>query len=509
MAASALSRRNFLQVLGAGTVGGAISSTAAPGFSQPGASHHFARLFPKLPPFAAPSEQLTVALVDMGRAGGIMDAQDDLSAGPAALIVDAGLNLTNQNAARPGATAGTTFMGQFMDHDMTFDAGSRLNVPTNPHSARNTRTPAFDLDSVYGRGPLADPQLYDAGRTKLRIESCGPFEDLPRGDDNRAVIADPRNDENLVIAGLQSAFILFHNRAVDYLGASRRRRTDATALMEDARRLVTRHYHWIILHEILPSFIGDARAAALLNARRPHLHGTNPAMPVEFQGAAYRFGHSIVRPSYRANLAGDNGGPFFAMIFDPAADGHPDPSDLRGGCRAARRFIGWQTFFDFNDGEVKPRKRIDTKISTPLFNLPLGAIASGAPPTSLAQRNLLRHITWGLPSGQEIARELGAPALSAGDLDELAGYGLGLERSTPLWYYVLKEAEIFENGEYLGPLGAAIVGEVIVGLIEADRASFLSEDPGWQPTLPSASPGTFRMTDLLSFAGVAPANRGQ
>ena len=75
-------------------------------------------------------------------------------------------------------------------------------------------------------------------------------------------------------------------------------------------------------------------------------------------------GHSMVRPSYRANLAGDNGQPFFGFIFDPSQEGRPDPDDLRGGVRAPRRFVGWQTFFDFGDGEVKPNKKIDTKIST-------------------------------------------------------------------------------------------------------------------------------------------------
>jgi hypothetical protein len=197
------------------------------------------------------------------------------------------------------------------------------------------------------------------------------------------------------------------------------------------------------------------------------------------------------------------------MIFDPAGEGQLDPVDLRGGCRAARRFIGWQTFFDFSDGEVKPRKRIDTRLSTPLFNLPLGTIGNGMPPTSLAQRNLLRHVTWELPSGQEIARAMGEPALAAADLAELAGYGLGLESSTPLWYYVLKEAEVFEDGQHLGPIGAKIVGEVIVGLLERDHDSFLSAEPGWRPFLPSAVPGAFRMTDLLAFALVAPSDRGQ
>ena len=158
----------------------------------------------------------------------------------------------------------------------------------------------------------------------------------------------------------------------------------------------------------------------------------------------YRFGHTLVRPSYRANLAGDKDGtPFFAMIFDPAGEGQADPVDLRGGARAPRRFIGWQTFFDFGptftdgpgnpdpDPAIRPNKRIDTQISTPLFqSAGRSDRRRGRPrdPISLPQRNLLRHITWSLPSGQSIAREIkDVPVLSKGDLSELKHFGLGLD----------------------------------------------------------------------------------
>jgi hypothetical protein len=216
----------------------------------------------------------------------------------------------------------------------------------------------------------------------------------------------------------------------------------------------------------------------------------------------------MVRPSYRANLAGDGGQPFFAFIFDPSQEGKADPDDLRGGRRAARRFVGWQTFFDFGDGEVKPNKRIDTKISTPLFTLPLGAIASHDLPIALPQRNLLRHLTWQLPSGQRIARAIGVASLAAADLQELAPLGVGFERSTPLWYYVLKEAEVVADGLHLGPVGGRIVAEVFIGLLQSDPGSYLATQPRWQPTLPSRD-GTFRMTDFLTFAGVDPRSRGQ
>jgi hypothetical protein len=93
--------------------------------------------------------------------------------------------------------------------------------------------------------------------------------------------------------------------------------------------------------------------------------------------------------------------------------------------------------------------------------LPLGSIASGDPPTSLPQRNLLRHLTWSLPSGQDVARAMGIRALGPGELSELATFGAGFERSTPLWYYILKEAEL-AGGTQLTGVGARIVAEASV-----------------------------------------------
>ena len=146
-------------------------------------------------------------------------------------------------------------------------------------------------------------------------------------------------------------------------------------------------------------------------------------------------------------------------MFDPSTFGQDDPDSLLGGFRAPRRFIGWQTFFDFGDGEVKPNKKIDTKMSTPLFNLPLSTLPNDRGedigPTSLASRNLLRHITWSIPSGQRIANLMGEPSLLAADLPELGALGADLDVSTPLFYYILKEAELAADGDHLGPVAAA------------------------------------------------------
>jgi hypothetical protein len=482
----------------AGVVGEAAPTAVA---------ERFGRIF-QLPSFAPATDNVRAALTHLGRAGGQLDAQDNLAAGPIQLIVDPALSVNNRD--NPFHTAGTTFFGQFLDHDLTFDFSSPLGIPTAPESAVNSRTPALDLDSVYGRGPAVDPQLYDpADPAKMRVESGGLFEDLPRGPNSVAIIGDPRNDENIILSGLHAAMLLFHNRVVDLL---RSQGVASPSLFDRARQLVTWHYQWIVVNEFLPQIVGFGETQQILkDGRQYYRPEPGPAfMPVEFQGAAYRFGHSMVRPSYRANLAGDvNGTPFFGMIFDPAGEGQADPVDLRGGRRARRRFIGWQTFFDFGDGQIKRNKRIDTRISTPLFRLPLGTIATGTPPISLPQRNLLRHLTWELPSGQQLAAEMRQPTLQPSQFPELVQYRLGLEANTPLWYYVLKEAELINDGIKLGPVGGRIVGEVFIGVLQLDARSYLRASPAWRPTLPSRVPGQFAMVDLLRFARVDPASRGQ
>ena len=508
-----ISRRGFLGRVGMGAGALALnpaSALAAPPAAPPahgaGRADHFGRIF-RLPPFAENTPAVEDALVELGRPGGLLDAADPLAAGPKALIVDLSLSANNPN--NPAHTAGTTFFGQFLDHDMTFDAASRLAQATQPESARNFRTPALDLDSVYGAGPVAQQELYEPDdHVRLKVESGGLFEDLPRRADGAAVIGDPRNDENLMIAGLHCAFLLFHNHAVDLV--RNQGLADPASVFAEARRLTTWHYQWLVVHEFLPQIVGQSMVDSVLGrGRRIYRPDAGEAfIPVEFQTGTYRMGHSMVRPSYRANLAGDNGQPFFGFVFDPSQQGKADPDDFRGGARAPRRFIGWQTFFDFGDGQVKPNKKIDTKLSTPLFNLPLGAIASHDAPTSLPQRNLLRHLTWQLPSGQSVARALDAPALAAADLDELSQLGVGLEQSTPLWYYVLKEAEVMADGLHLGPVGGRIVAEVFVGILQSDPTSYLAAQPDWTPTLPSKG-GDFRMTDFLTFAGVDPGSRGQ
>ncbi len=534
MSEPSTSRRRLLQVGAAGAAGAgltavsggppasAVASRGCPmaGRASATPSAMFGRIFDDLPPFAENTTGLRHALLDLAAPGGMLDAHDDLfgpDGGPVKLITDPNLSLVNKN--NPHDTAGMTFVGQFIDHDLTFDATSRLGVATDPSRSPNSRTARFDLDSVYGGGPIAQSELYDpAHPITFLLESGGRFEDLPRRADHSAVVGDPRNDSNVIISGLHAAFLRFHNQAVE---AVARPGAEPIETFTEARRLTTWHYQWLVVNQVLPNFVGQPMVDDVLRHGPRCFHSHAGAyVPVEFSGAAYRFGHSMVRPSYRANLAGDNGNPFFALIFDSRVDvpdgQNPtsDPGDLRGGFRSSRRFVGWQTFFDFGGShttDVRPNKQIDTLLSTPLFALPTSAIAHipGDPgPVALPQRTLLRHLTWSLPSGQAVARRLHVPVLSHADLSDLASYGHGLDRSTPLWLYVLREAQLVNGGQYLGPVGGRIVTEVMIGLLRADPASYLNQQPHWQPGLGGAG-GSYAITDFLRFAGVDPDSRGQ
>jgi hypothetical protein len=476
-------------------------------------SGRFGRMFGGLPPFASDTPQVRKALIEIGKVGGIMDAKDDLAKGPVLLITDPSLSAKNSN--NPNLSAGMTFLGQFLDHDMTSDPTSSLERQVDPEQIANFRTPTFGLDNVYGAGPGGSPHLYDqsaAGKgIEFLLEETGTpgKQDLPRNSQLVALIGDPRDDENLIISQLQVAFLKFHNACIDYV-VSQIHLTEPGAIFAEAQRIVRWHYQWMIVHEFLPKTCGQAIVDDVLEKGRKFYKWRNePFIPVEFSVAAYRFGHSQVRPSYRANFTGNPGGtPFFAMIFNAQSLPLGDPDDLTGGSRAPRRFIDWPTFFDFGDGAVKPNKKIDTTLSTALFHLPGSVVAHPDPatnPSSLAQRNLLRHLTFALPSGQRVAKAMKLPILSEGDLSMLKPFGM--DDHTPLWFYILREAAVTQNGERLGPVGGRIVTEVFTGLLQGDRTSYLSQDPDWEPFLPTVDPSKqhedFKMIDLLRFAGVA------
>ena len=370
-------------------------------------------------------------------------------------------------------------------------------------------------------------------------------EDVPRTENDdgsySALLGDPRNDENLIIAGLHCGHILFYNRVLDELDqhdvarfpASRPYGADpgnGYLAFLLAREVTLWHYQWLLVNEHLPQIAGQAVVNDVL--ARGNRYYRPPAgdafMPIEFGAAAYRFGHSMVRPSYRANFTSGTGDstsatadPFFALVFDENEPNFSDPvtydrDDLLGGYPAARRYVGWQTFFDLGDGNVKNNKNIDTTISSVMFTLPVPAIAphTQTSPTVLPQRNLLRQLTWGLPSGQAVARAMSVTTLSRDDLSDIAAVYAPFATSTPLWYYILAEAKVTADGLNLGPVGGRIVTETLLGLLRADPTSYLSIYPGFRPFLgtdlalgPNLNPTitgnrTYTRAHFLYYAGV-------
>ena len=273
---------------------------------------------------------------------------------------------------------------------------------------------------------------------------------------------------------------------------------------ELARQLVRWHYQWVVVHEFLPLIVGQEVVDALIDdrpigpprVRLSHYRPTNPLrpmMPIEFSAAAYRFGHSKIRPFYRMNaLAG-------ASIF--AAQ--PTDQDLNGFRPIPPALAMDFRFFYQIDPLLTPQaaRLIDSRLAAPLFTLPASVVAPPDPHVSLAERNLLRGKRLGLPSGQSVAREMGLDPISNRDLG-LADPAWG--GGAPLWYYILKEAELQQGGQQLGAVGARIVAEVFVGLMANDPTSYLRLGSAFRPMPPVApTAGQFGMAELLRFAGAA------
>jgi Animal haem peroxidase len=395
----------------------------------------------------------------------------------------------------PDIPSAYTYFGQFVDHDITFDASSRLQVQNDPDALVDFRTPRYDLDSLYGSGPVDEPFQYDQktpGRVLLSDNGHGEL-DLPRNDQQIALIGDPRNDENVIVSGLQILMLRFHNKVAAEVDGDRTIRDEDR--FDETRRRVRWHYQWVVLRDYLPRIctaeliakllrIEDGEPRYSLRFYRPIKHAY---MPIEFSAAAFRFGHSQIRSAYRLN---DKIG--VKPIFVPG-DNQPADADLRGGVTLLEGWtVDWTKFIPIAGSTAQPSRLIDAKLSPALFDLPR---LPKDEPQSLALRNLLRGQSFGLPSGQDIAKAVGAPTV-------FSGKELGTKLDpTPLWFYILKEAELLAGGRTLGPTGARIVAEVLIGMLRTDPSSFLSQQPTWKPN-PAyfGSADTFGLAELIEFA---------
>ncbi|RVX69793.1 hypothetical protein B0A52_06438 [Exophiala mesophila] len=419
---------------------------------------------------------------------------------------------------------------------------SKLDEPKDGGDAEESGIPvlytyfALDLDNVYGRGPDDQPYLYDDSGLKFLLGEVldNGAHDLQRNTANtaRALIGDPRNDENSIISQFQALMLRFHNRLVDeYPGLN----------FASIQKIVRWHYQWVVVNDFLPRIISSRVLDALktngIYDRKKiqffHWKKT-PFMPVEFSAAAYRLGHSMIRPGYRLNDDDTTMLPIFPV---------PDTA------MAKNRGIDWGRFIDVGeprpygaeiDDETSPSSnetkrrlqlayRLDTSVVTPLSVLPKSVAFDE--PRSLAQRNLLRGFELGLPTGQNVAKAMGLTPLSdreiiigkavdrpegddrvgpLSDIPELSAF----RGNCPLWTYILAEAALPKNIKpvtipvtpprdistpQLGEVGGRIVAEVFLGLLFGDKHSFLSVDPRWTPTIGSAK-SEFGLRDIVSFA---------
>jgi hypothetical protein len=434
----------------------AIALAGTLSFAAP-AQADFGRMFPSLPGL---TDQTPQQLADLAQTQ--LDPNAD----------------TGDNLAVP---SGFTYGGQFVDHDLTSDLTPQPFSPVNPVGIPNARTFRLDLDSVYGGGPAASPQLYEADRTHFRVQApsaTGVF-DLPRNPDGSAILVEPRNDENEIISQIHTAFLLAHNKLID----------QGKTFAQAQAALISTWQH-IVLDQYLPAVIGQPAVSAALAKPRGQLiykpgNPNNPMTPIEFSVAAFRFGHSEVRRAYEIN-EGTGKVQVFSFTLPDLRGGRPLPGD---------RQIAWGNFFngltepDDADG-VNHTRHIDTLLSSSLFQLPIpGAEASGS--NVLGFRNMLRAKFYGMPSYESVAQQLGVapsgPPIFAG--------------GTPLWYGILRESDLTTGGLTVGAVGGRIIAETMVGMLDADKDSILRKKVAIDPTINPDGRPTFE--NLLIFAGLA------
>jgi hypothetical protein len=460
-----------------------------------------------------------------------------------------------------------TYWGQFVDHDLTANTDrnddiSITDLPLEPlqpekveRDLRNLRDPRLNLDSVYGNGPefsgQPDQVPYDGDRLRIgsTTDQVPPGHELLHGQDlprlaKKAQIGDGRNDENLVIAQIQLSFLKFHNAVLDWFQQNPDSHVTGEGGFERARRLVQLHYQWITVHDFLKRIAQADVVDGLLDGTitpRFALTKDTPAgevfMPLEFSIAAYRFGHSMVRGAYDWNVnfgfpAGRSASASFQLLFTFTGNA-PNPffgADVLPDNWPAQfeRFTGFEAQ-PATDKPVPARfaRKIDTHISPPLADLS----NEGNSETSdrikrilkrLAVRNLLRGYRLGLPTGQAVARSLGITPLRPDELLTFPSPGQrpkspttvddalvdgGFLTATPLWFYVLREAEVIGQGERLGPVGSRIVAETIIGQLRADPRSFINQN--WDPsqgvtTGPASTDVVDTIITFLRFAGMHP-----
>lgn len=428
--------------------------------------------------------------------------------------------LTSTRPAAAGFYTGVRFiLGQ-----NAVRSDSNPGIPVDPNVP-----PVNDLHRDLPRiGPLLDDEIITRDEIPPAIRGS-------QNERSRAFIGDARNDENLIVSQLHLAFLRFHNNVVDWVRVQEERTVEDAQLFERARDLVRWHYQWLTIHDFLKTITLDGIVDKIL-FDGPKLYAKREGqlyMPLEHSVAAFRFGHSMVRGVYdfNRNFGRDFENPEltgrvlpnspFSLLFQFTGNGSPNPFLEQAEVLPSSWIIEWNRFVD--RGSAFPdhfARKLDTLLAPPLLAMDNEGNDPSLPEhirqllKHLARRNLLRGYLLSIPTGQAIAEEIGARPLTADELRpsnrpalaEALEQGGFLER-TPLWYYVLREAEVRANGNSLGEVGSRIICDTIIGLVVNDPRSYLNQPGGWDPSkgvrLMNGDP-IVTIADMLRFAGVLP-----
>ena len=463
----------------------------------------FGHLFPELAGSGAAGTSHALAVLGDAMAEPAGDVPDD-GDGAAAL-------------GRPATPPVVTFWAQFVRHDLT------------------TGAPRLDLASVYGAGPAAPGDAggvpYDGVRLRLgRLAPAAsgvpvppvddPARDLPR-DERPArrgapLLGDPRNAASLPLAQLHVAFLRFHNAALDWVREHEPAPDGDAALFARARDLTRWAYQWLCVHDhvarvTLPGTLERAQADDLLG---PAARGAY--LPVEYAAAASRFELGTVRDAYDWNRAhgrpglGDAGAAPLGALLGLAGPAGPRGPALASAPLTADWPAEWARLVDpaslFADRFARP---IGTRLAP--WPSPSGAAAVRAWFAATARTTLCRGHALGLPAGQAVAARLGVEPLAPAEVAGAGGPAVrealvrgGFPERTPLWFYLLAEAEVRAGGRTLGEVGSRLLAGTVIGLLRRDPTSYLHV-AGWSPCagvrLPDGTPIT-SVADFLRFAGV-------
>lgn len=438
---------------------------------------------------------------------------------------------------------------EFVDadsNDAGFYDGTRFRIGKNADGAGIPGVkipPENDLDRDLPRiGPLLDANVITKDVLPDGLKDDPNFRTRP-------FIGDLRNDENLIISQFHLAFLKFHNKVVDRIEAHPHdfdvwRGRGKAQRFKRARQLTRWHYQWLVVHDYLKTVCLTGIVEKILIGGPKHYKKRNNQlfMPLEYSVAAFRFGHSMVRAGYDHNrnfgkrFDGTQPVQPFASFDDLfrftgngfARDGSDPTKSTSSPFRGQPTLpFNWIIEWDRLTSKADPdeshfARKIDTRLAPPVAQM----VNEGTAPAiqddankplrellrHLARRNLVRGYLLSIPTGQSVAKEMGVLALTEEELRKNNPDALntvleqgGFLNNTPLWYYVLKEAEVRANGNSLGELGSRIVCETIIGLLVNDRGSFLRQKGGWNPAegvkLANGDP-IVTISDFLQFAGL-------